>query len=179
MNYIIVDLEATCWRKRTTNQRNEIIEIGAVKIDQRGNIISEFAVFVHPKLNPILSNFCTELTSIEQADIDSAEDYPSVLKRFQDWIDLRTPYVLCSWGFYDKKQFMADGDLHDLSNDWLEQHISIKHQYADLKNLRKPIGMSRALQKEGLKLEGTHHRGIDDARNIAKIFLVHFEYWVF
>jgi len=30
--------------------------------------------------------------------------------------------------------------------------------------------MGGALKMEGIKLEGTHHRGIDDATNIAKIF---------
>ncbi len=30
---------------------------------------------------------------------------------------------------------------------------------------------------EGLELEGTHHRGIDDAKNIAKIFIRYFEEW--
>ncbi|HWO78436.1 MAG TPA: 3'-5' exonuclease, partial [Bacillus sp. (in: firmicutes)] len=33
------------------------------------------------------------------------------------------------------------------------------------------VGMARALEMLKLPLEGTHHRGIDDARNIAKIFV--------
>ena len=52
----------------------------------------------------------------------------------------------------------------------MTNHISLKHQYAEIKGLRKPIGMGRALKKERLELDGTHHRGIDDARNISKIF---------
>lgn len=30
--------------------------------------------------------------------------------------------------------------------------------------------MAQALQYLGMELQGTHHRGIDDARNIATIF---------
>ena len=41
------------------------------------------------------------------------------------------------------------------------------------------MGMKGALRNENIKLEGTHHRGIDDARNIAKIFLNCFEDWEF
>ena len=37
MNYIILDLEATCWKDRNENKQNEIIEIGALKIDKDGN----------------------------------------------------------------------------------------------------------------------------------------------
>ena len=34
MNYIIFDLEATCW-EHDRNRINEIIEIGAVKLNER------------------------------------------------------------------------------------------------------------------------------------------------
>ncbi len=35
--------------------------------------------------------------------------------------------------------------------------------------LKKKQGMAEALKLCGLKLEGAHHRGIDDARNIARM----------
>lgn len=62
MNYIIFDLEATCWAQK--GPISEIIEIGAVKIGPDLNTISEFSSFVKPMRNPILSDFCKELTSI-------------------------------------------------------------------------------------------------------------------
>ncbi|MNV83539.1 hypothetical protein D3C71_1773530 [compost metagenome] len=43
----------------------------------------------------------------------------------------------------------------------------------------REAGMSAALRKFGLKLEGTHHRGIDDAKNITKIFIKNFDNWKF
>jgi len=47
MRYIIVDLEATCWKKGTRPDRMEIIEIGAVMLDSSSGVISdEFAEFV-------------------------------------------------------------------------------------------------------------------------------------
>ena len=177
MNYIVLDLEATCWKDREANKQNEIIEIGALKIDNEANVISEFSQFIQPKLNPILSNFCTELTSIEQKDIDSVDNFPIVLEAFKNWINMDEPYLLCSWGFYDKKQFKMDCLLHDLDANWLKNHISIKHQYAKIKELKRPVGMGGALKLENLSLDGTHHRGIDDARNITKIFLLYFSQW--
>jgi len=170
MNYIIVDLEATCWKERSDTRPNEIIEIGALKIDQAGKTISEFNALVKPKLHPVLSDFCTELTSIQQADIDQAKSFDAALVDFQNWIDLSKPYLLCSWGFYDKTQFAKDCDLYEISKIWLIKHISLKHQYGAFKKLPRPIGMTAALQMEGIELAGTHHRAIDDAKNIAKIF---------
>ena len=178
MKYIIVDLEATCWEER--KGQNEIIEIGAVMVDESGTIISEFEQFVKPILNPILSDFCTQLTSITQEQVDNAPNFPEAVQLFRDWIGVgKDDYLLCSWGFYDRSQFAHDCKIHGIDKDWLKKHISVKHQHASLKGRAKGFGMKRALEEEGFALDGTHHRGIDDARNIAKIFLKYFREWKF
>lgn len=64
--------------------------------------------------------------------------------------------------------------FHKLDTSWTDNHISLKHQYADIIGLRRGVGMKKALSMEKIKLEGFHHRGIDDARNIVKIFLSKF-----
>lgn len=178
MHYIVLDLEATCWERRDQSP-NEIIEIGAVCINNKGQAVDEFVTFVRPKVHPQLSDFCTQLTSITQARVDAAPRFPEALEAFQDWIaSFDSDYWLCSWGFYDRSQFEKDCRLYGLPTDWLEQHISLKHQYGDIKNMRPP-GMQGALKLENMRLDGTHHRGIDDARNIAKIFMKFFDQWVF
>ena len=173
MEYIILDLEATCWEGDRT-KRNEIIEIGAVKVID-GKIADEFQRFIKPKLNPILSDFCKQLTSIKQEDVDNAQNFTEVIEGFQKWIG--NDYYLCSWGFYDKNQFASDCELHKLPTGWLRNHISLKHQHGDMKRLKKGLGLGRALREEGMKFEGTAHRGIDDAKNIAKIFIKYINDW--
>ncbi len=180
MNYIIFDLEATCWQDKNSAKNNETIEIGAVLINENKEIVSEFCRFIKPLENPILSDFCKQLTTITQDDIDNAEEFSKVIAEFQQWITQGgNDYVLCSWGFYDKKQFTHDCRLHGLDTKWLKNHISIKHQYATIHNPKKSIGMKTALLNEGFTLTGTHHRGIDDAKNITKIFIKYFDKWNF
>lgn len=179
MNYVILDLEATCWEGWNKSQ-NETIEIGAVLVSEEKIITSKFVQFIKPLKHPILSEFCKELTSIQQADVDNAPYFSEAISRFKEWFGYgEKDYFLCSWGFYDKKQFESDCQIHGLESNWVQPHISLKHQYAKFKNLKRAIGMKRALEQEGLTLEGTHHRGIDDARNIAKIFIKYFEQWDF
>jgi 3'-5' exoribonuclease 1 len=179
MNYIIFDLEATCWEGWDKSQ-NETIEIGAVKINENKQVVAEFSSFIKPLKNPILSDFCKKLTSITQEDIDKAPYFDEVIKQFKTWIGYGSErYMLCSWGFYDKKQFESDCRNFSLDGDWLSQHISLKHQHGQFKKLQRAVGMKSALQLEGLKLDGTHHRGIDDARNIGKIFIKYFDKWNF
>lgn len=177
MNYIIFDLEATCWDQRD-QAPNETIEIGAVKIDRTGALVDEFQSFVQPVAHPILSDFCTRLTSITQAHIDQAPTFGQAIQLFKAWIGVEEEdYLLCSWGFYDRKQLREDSDRFGLDKGWINRHISVKHQHHKLANTRRPLGMATALKAEGFSLNGTHHRGIDDARNISKIFQKYFGQW--
>lgn len=168
--FLVVDLEATC-KINDRNYGNETIEIGAVMISSNGDMVSEFNQFIRPIKKPILTDFCKELTSIQQSDVDNAEYFPAVWEKFCDWINsFDDNAVFCSWGYYDKNQFIDDCELYKLPYDfkWFNRHISLKHQFVQIAGKRK-CGMSSALQILKIPLVGTHHRGIDDARNIAKI----------
>jgi 3'-5' exoribonuclease 1 len=175
MNYIVFDLESTCWENDKTHV-SEIIEIGAVKLNSKLEIVDEFDSFIKPEINPHLSDFCKKLTTIKQLEVDSADDFDAVLPHFADWISDggKTGYWLCSWGFYDRKMLKSMCEYHRKATAWLKWHISIKHQYGDIYHM-KPVGMPSAMAFLGLQMTGTHHRGIDDAKNIAKIFVKVFD----
>jgi len=147
----------------------EIIEIGAVMLaSQTGPVESVFECFVRPTREPMLSDFCRQLTGIEQQWIDKAETFPVAFSRFTDWAG-STPYTFCSWGDYDRKQFEVEFLRHNIQRpDSFSRHINLKRAFAELKSIR-PCGMKRALQLSGIPLEGTHHRAIDDAKNIARL----------
>ncbi len=184
MNFIIYDLEATCWQTATERERRtqEIIEIGALKINEYGELLSRFESFVRPVIHPQLSSFCTKLTGISQIEVNRAETFPTVINEFQDWIgcfDDDEEYLLCSWGFFDQRILSKNCSLHDIENDWTKEHISLKHQYPRIKGIAYSIGLKSAVEKEGFEFEGAHHRGIDDAINLAKIFLKYMNQWQF
>lgn len=186
MNYIIFDLEATC-EKNNREYQNETIEIGSVKLNSKLDIVDTFVSFVKPVVNPILTDFCKELTTIKQSDVDNAPKFPNAIQSFQDWIGLKDEYLLVSWGKYDKNQLRSDSTLHHLDSKWVtERHVSFKHLHGEhilsklpkdnpLRNRTNGIGMEKALKLAKLPLLGTHHRGIDDAHNIAQLFQCHYE----
>lgn len=179
MNFIIYDLEATCWNGSSMGKQSEIIEIGAIRLNGFGEETGEFNRFVRPVLNPFLSPFCMELTSIEQSDVDRAATFPEVVDEFQEWVGLfvEDDYLLCSWGDFDKKMLLQDCSLHDLEGDWAQQHINLKKQYQLIRGLRKPIGLKKAVEKNGFDFDGIHHRAISDAHNLAKIFVEYLDEW--
>lgn len=170
MNRIIFDLEATCEHDRSIE--HEVIEIGAVKVNEEGRVMDTFSIFVKPEQNPVLTPFCINLTTIQQSDVEDAPVFREAIETFQKWIG-EEPYVLASWGFFDKKLLAKQLDERNLDTDWLTPHVNLKQTYADLKRLKRPCGVQKALRKEGLTFEGTAHRGIDDAINIARIYAAH------
>jgi inhibitor of KinA sporulation pathway (predicted exonuclease) len=169
MRYVIADLEATCWEKGTNPARMEIIEIGAVMLPSAaGEVESEFAEVVRPVREPVLSDFCIQLTGIRQIDVDEADTFREVFAKFLEWIGSE-PYTLCSWGAYDLRQFRVDCKRHGiLLPETFKRHLNLKQVFADLESI-KPCGMKGALRRLKIPLEGRHHRAIDDARNIARI----------
>lgn len=179
--FIIVDLEATCVADKNPLFRNEIIEIGAVKVDRQGNILSEFQYFVQPIMNRTLTDFCKKLTTIQQEDINDAVLFPEALNDFLLWASdesmIFDDVVFASWGFYDKAQFISDCSLHNLPFDWIKNHISLKHQHGQMIGVPRGLGMKQALNYLNIPLEGTHHRAIYDAVNISKIFIKLINYW--
>jgi 3'-5' exoribonuclease 1 len=167
---LIVDLEATCWEKDKRNATEmETIEIGALKVDL-DNIerVEEFDTFIRPVRNPKLSEFCTNLTSIKQEDVDKAEIFPAVFSKFQEWVGDLAGISFCSWGNYDKWQFQKDCTYHKIKYPFENNHFNIKALFTKMQG-GKRYGVSRALML-GMKFEGTRHRGIDDTRNIWRIF---------
>jgi inhibitor of KinA sporulation pathway (predicted exonuclease) len=177
MHYVIIDLEATCWEKGTSPGRMEIIEMGAVLLgSSTGPVLRTFGEFVRPVESPTLSDFCRQLTSIRQEEVDQAEPFPKVLPRLLEWIGPE-PYALCSWGAYDLGQLRVDCQRHGIPLPaGFERHVNLKKEYSRLRNVQ-PTGMKGALLREGIPLEGTHHRGADDARNIAKLALLILPGW--
>jgi 3'-5' exoribonuclease 1 len=167
--FIIVDLEATCDESGFDRAKMEIIEIGAVEMLAADATHSrEFVRFIRPVITPKLSQFCTNLTSITQNDVDNADGFSVVFREFLDWIG-DAPFIFCSWGQYDLNQIKQDCERHNFPfPQELENHINIKKLYAEVQNIR-PMGMDGALRHAGLPLIGFHHRGIDDARNIAAL----------
>ncbi|MHC0062702.1 exonuclease domain-containing protein [Nostoc sp. UIC 10890] len=170
--YLIVDLEATCCNSKTIPRHEmEIIEIGGVMLNRTTwEIDSVFQQFIQPVRHPQLTGFCTELTSIRQQDVDEAPKFLEVISRFKEWIDLFPNYIFCSWGSYDKKQFIQDCAFHNFPYPFTSEHINIKEEFSEYLGVSKKFGMAEALNKLGIELKGKHHRGIDDAHNIASIY---------
>ncbi len=178
MNFIILDLEATCWQGNTMGRLQEIIEIGAYRLNGYGEAIDHFQAFVKPKQNPRLSAYCKELTGITQQQINRAKSFDSVFTLFEDWyFAFDGPNIICVWGDKDMLFIEADCKLHDIDSSFLPKWIDLKAQYAQIHHLTKEVGLAKALEFNDIDFEGAQHRALDDAFNTTKLFLRFLDRW--
>ena len=171
MRYCVVDLECTCWDKGDPNrQKHEIIEIGAVILDENYDYVKEFDQFVKPFDNPILTKYCTNLTSITQADVDNALPLREVIRNLEKWMISSKNVVFCSWGYFDKEQLFDECALNLIDYPFDDKHINIKEYFSKIMHRKKRIGLQKALRILDIQFEGTPHRAVFDAKMEAKIF---------
>lgn len=167
---LIVDVEATCWQgKIPDGMENEIIEIGICLLDvNSGEISDSRGILVKPEKS-IVSPFCTELTTITQEMVNregiSFKEACNVLRNeYQS-----QSRAWASFGAYDYNQFQRQCSSTGLPFPFGSSHINVKTLFALKRKLVREQGMAGALAILDASLEGTHHRGIYDAKNIAKI----------
>ncbi|MCO6460237.1 MAG: exonuclease domain-containing protein [Saprospiraceae bacterium] len=178
MHYILFDLEATCWLGHPPVGNNEIIEIGAYKVNGYGEITDHFNQYIKPVSNPILSGFCKKLTGIQQHNVDTAYKFDKVIEDFLQWLDDENDeYYLISWGENDKQLFRQDCNLHNIQTRWLNNWVNLKPAYQRLTGMQKQLGLKKALERETIDFEGKQHRAITDAYNLTKLFIKHFDDW--
>ncbi len=169
---LVVDLEATCADDGTIPPENmETIEIGACWIDTDGLVIDRFQSFVRPVLNPKLTGFCTSLTGIVQANVDTAPPFSAAAELLRQFTERYQALdsAWASWGAYDRKQFERDSARHGIAEPVALPHLNAKRLFAKAQRIGKEVGMAKACEMANLKLEGAHHRALDDALNIARL----------
>ncbi len=169
-NIIIIDLEATCWNgKAPQGQVNEIIEIGICVLNtSTGLITKNEGILIKPERSEV-SAFCTELTTITQDLLDTKGiSFGEACTRLRENYSAHY-YTWASYGAYDLNMMKKQCNIRGIDYPLSQNHINVKTLFSETKGLRKKVGMNGALNILDIPLEGTHHRGIDDAKNIAKI----------
>lgn len=167
---IVFDLEATCWEPDIP-ERVEILEIGAVRFEFAAGSCPAAAAFsevVRPVGTPALSDFCLGLLPIGQAEADAADPFPAVFGRFVKWIGPGS-FWLASWGKLDRALLPLECSRHGLRLPAeFRGYIDMRREFSRMKRVRPP-SLRVAMESCGLEMEGTAHRALDDARNLARL----------
>lgn len=167
---LIVDVEATCWKKiPPPGEQAEIIEIGAVLLDvNTATPHSKRSILIKPTRSKV-SRFCTKLTTLTQTQLEQegttfAAGCTALESAFQ-----ASQRLWMSWGGFDQRIFREQCADFDVLYPFSDRYANLKTLFAGMMLNGKPVGMARALKLMDVPLAGTHHRGVDDAWNIAQL----------
>ena len=166
---LVVDVESTCWEGAPPpGQSSEIIEVGLCPIDlQTLERTEKRSILIKPVQSEI-SEFCTELTTLRPdmfAEAGSLADAARTLKKEFHSKDR----LWASWGDYDRRQFERVCKDQNIGYPFGPSHLNVKSLFAAAVGSGYEMGLDGAYQRLGLEMEGTHHRGDDDAWNIAGV----------
>lgn len=185
MKYVFVDFEMNeIDRKYKSIRRecaNEIVQIGAVMLDEAYNEIGEFSEYAHPVYNDCISGGCAKVTDITYENVADARPIEEVYAAFADWcagLAGSHGYEVFAWSESDLIQLLHEmrakgfGADHP-ETDWIVHNwIDYQQEYSDLLGCRNVLSLSTAVGSVGMKFSGHQHDALCDARNTSRIFQI-------
>ena len=177
-NFVITDFEWTSWKgnytgknleeeKRQKWQKKEIIQIGAIKVNENFKIEKKLNIYVKPVFNPVLSEYIIELTGLKQSLIDKkGVEFETAFKMFLD--------------FTDNNLIISNGDDGKVLYLNLKYH-NIKKKYPNIFNVKSIFRDRYMIPRNMLHSTFIHsyfgyklsykkfHNPIEDCKNILKV----------
>ncbi len=181
MKYIIVDLEMNPISKEYKEEkkisRMEIIEIGAVIMDEDFLVLGEFKTLVKPQYNNEIYKKYETLTGITTQMVSGAPTFATAYELFMKWCEsYGDEYEVYAWSESDYSQLVAEMALKNFSNaaqlgpkkPWFD----FQKEYTQKLGLERVMSLEKALDYAGITYEGRMHDALCDAKNTAELFAI-------
>ncbi|MCF0111682.1 MAG: exonuclease domain-containing protein [Erysipelotrichaceae bacterium] len=172
---IFVDFE---WHPTRQFEENysEIIQFGAVMMNENYEEIDCFVSYVKPELVKELSWWILDLTKIREEDLQNAPLFSEVFEQFMNWCRKEgNTYEIYSWSDNDSKQLDDNLYMKNIENtesiDYLFDHwTDYQNVFDEYLGFKKSLKLSTALEMTGIQAVGAYHDALSDARNTALLF---------
>ena len=181
MKYIFVDFEMSRIGKDFPEQRKicrmEIIEIGAIMLDESFNEVSSFKRYVKPEFARHISTAIYDLTSIDDYFLSGCKGIREELEAFAEWcLFYGEEIVVYAWSGNDLGQIQSEYLLKNLIPSVslervIESWQDLQAEYDEAVGATRSTALHKALASIGATFEGKMHDALDDARNTAALFV--------
>jgi len=173
MNYVILDME---WNKPISKQRTvrqpihlhgEIIQIGAVKVNESFEIMDTFNIMVQPKYYTKMNKMVEELTDIHTENINSGVLFPDAASAFRNWCG--SDSIILTWGNCDEKMLQDNLILHGLDYEWIPECFDAQLMFDDQITMEnRCFPLNYAIYCLGIKPQPAHD-ALNDAINTLEV----------
>ncbi|GAB6169285.1 hypothetical protein JCM1393_17450 [Clostridium carnis] len=149
---------------------NEIIEIGAIKLDKYMKPLKEFKTYIKPSVIPILNPKISEITNITEKDLLNGVTFEEGLNGLISIID--DGDIICSWAKDDIAEIINNAVYHkynDLS--WLKNYLDIQEYSTKILAKKKSLSLKNALEELKIKVDKEKlHDALNDAVYTSFVF---------
>jgi len=174
VNYIVFDLE---WNQASNGPGTnpdvpfEIIEIGAVKLNENRVMIDEFSALIKPQIYKTLHYMTSKLVHIKMQELKHEQPFEKVMEDFLEWCG--EDYIFVTWGpldiselqrnmtYYGFKPF-SDGPLR-----FFDAQKLFAIEFDEVKERR---ALEYAVDFLEITKDIPFHRAFSDAYYTAKVF---------
>lgn len=176
MNYVVVDLEwnqamsskSSVFNKLPIHLRGEIIEIGAVKLDENLRPAEEFTIDVKPVYFRRMHYKVKKITGFDKDRLAKGHSFPEAMQLFREWCGDGVTFL--TWGCDDQGIMEQNIIIHDLDWDWIDGWVNLQMIY-NLQTGGDKNQKSLASAMEHFEIEQTRvaHDALGDAYNTALV----------
>jgi len=173
-NYIILDLE---WNQASRRENTiegipfEIIEIGAVRLDENLKKTGTFNELIKPRLYSHIHDITRGIIHLTMDDLKDADHFEIVAQKFLDWCGEEP--IFCTWGTMDLTELQRNLEYYNfpklakgpLPYYDVQKLFSIQCGYG-----KQRKSLKNAVEELGLKKVMPFHRALSDAEYTAMIF---------
>ena len=172
--FLVIDLEMCSVRSKAAKKagfylNHEIIQIGAVILDDSNRIVDAFISDVCPEYGS-LDPFVRKLTGITAEQLKRAPKLRAAVDKLDKWMKGRE-CVACSWNEVDLTQLSQEmrqkkirsHRIEKLFDNWVDMQKSFSRMLGD----PKAVSLQKALALAAIQPVGQLHNGLSDANNTA------------
>lgn len=184
MYYIVLDLEFNQafdfedGNKTILNPqcRFEVIQIGAVKLNENLETIDKSNFLIKPQIYKRIHPYVEKITGLNIKDFEDKQSFPEVFEQFKEFSSYEdNEKIFCVWGNSDIRALYRNIAFYNL----IKPPIIIK--YIDVQKLATSylkyskggtIGLKNAVESFGLPTDEQFHNAYYDAIYTAEIFKI-------
>lgn len=180
MNYIVLDLEFNQPYNFKTGKRSplvaecpfEIIQIGAVKLDENFNITGKFDALIKPRIYKRIHPIVEKITGFTEETFKDSGNFHMAFEEFCAFIG-KEECILCSWGPDDIKYLFKNIVYYKCNHERLSRLYINTQQFASKvlsASSGNSIGLKAAVEALGIAEENSFHNALNDAWYTALVF---------
>lgn len=174
MNYIVFDLEFNMFFRFKEGDlanpalKNEIIQIGALKLNDQLEKIDEFNLLIKPFVYKRLNPYVKRKTNINTSKIIPRRPFMEAMESFEAWVGNEA--VLCSWGQDDILGLRENCSFFGVDAKFFNKYIDIQKIYMKFEGLHQQPSLESAVDGLEIAKELPFHDAFSDAAYTVDIF---------